>query len=100
MNAGTHRRWFRFSLRTMFVAMTLLCCWLGWQLSVVRDRQSALSQLRAQQFAFEIISADQFAAYFPSGTPPQPIATVPAVRGWLGDQAIQEIRYTPDNSVT
>lgn len=31
--------WFRFSLRTMFVVVTIVACWLGWQLKIVRDRK-------------------------------------------------------------
>ena len=32
------RRWFRFSLRTLFVLVTAFCVWLGWQLHLVRQR--------------------------------------------------------------
>jgi hypothetical protein len=31
-------RWFRFSLRTMFVLVTMVCVWLGWEVSVSRFR--------------------------------------------------------------
>ena len=34
-------RWFRFSLRTMFVVVTMFACWLGWNLHVVQNRQAA-----------------------------------------------------------
>ena len=33
------RRWFRFSLRTMFVVVTVLCVWLGYQLNWIRQRR-------------------------------------------------------------
>jgi hypothetical protein len=36
------RRWFRFSLRTLFVLFTLLSipfCWIGYQLNWIRERQ-------------------------------------------------------------
>src|SRR6185295_19870567 len=32
------RRWFRYSLRTIIVALTLLCAWLAWNVSIVRER--------------------------------------------------------------
>ena len=37
-----HRRWFRFSLRSLFVAVTLFACWLGWNWRQVRERDSLL----------------------------------------------------------
>ena len=42
-----HRRWFRFSLRTLFVLMTVLGAGLGWlgvQLKWIRDRHQALEK--------------------------------------------------------
>ena len=39
----TPRRWFSFSLRTLFVVVTLGCCWLGWQLNIVRERKAAMA---------------------------------------------------------
>ena len=39
MDSQPKRRWFSFSLRTMFVATTLVACWLGWQVKIVRDRK-------------------------------------------------------------
>ena len=39
MNTAPTRRWFRFSLRTLFVVMTVFGCWLGWNLRQVRQRQ-------------------------------------------------------------
>ena len=36
------RRWFRFSLRTLFVLLTLFGVWLGVQVKWIRDRDQAL----------------------------------------------------------
>ena len=36
------RRWFRFSLRTMFVLVTAFCCWLGWSANWLLERQQFL----------------------------------------------------------
>jgi internalin A len=41
------RRWFRFSLRTLLLAMTLLACWLGYQVWRWNERDKAIAQLRA-----------------------------------------------------
>jgi len=37
------RRW-SFSLRTLFVVVTLAACWLGWQLNWIRDRHAFLEK--------------------------------------------------------
>src|SRR5262249_12942370 len=34
-------RWFRFSLRMLFAAVTAGCLWLGWQRDLVRQRNEA-----------------------------------------------------------
>lgn len=39
------RRWFRWSLRTLFVAWTLFGLWLSWQLHIVRERNRMLAIL-------------------------------------------------------
>ncbi len=31
-----NRRWLRFSLRTLFVVVTVLCVWLGYELNWIR----------------------------------------------------------------
>ena len=43
--AKPRRRW-SFSLRTLFVAVTVAACWLSWELAEVRRRAITLTQLR------------------------------------------------------
>ena len=43
--AKPRRRWFRFGLRTLFVAATAVACWLGYQLNWIRQRHDALRAL-------------------------------------------------------
>ena len=38
------RRWFRFSLRTFFVLLTVFGVWLGVQVKWIRDRHQALGE--------------------------------------------------------
>ena len=85
MSDDRRRRWFRFSLRTMFVVVTALCCWLGWESSVVRKRQQALQELQADG-AFQFIPAEDWKHRFPPGGVFQPVASVPWVRSLLGDR--------------
>lgn len=50
--ADANRRWFRFSLRTFFVAFTidgLGAGWLGWNANVVKMRKQMLSELRLRK---------------------------------------------------
>ena len=53
----TKRRWFRFSLRTMFVLVTVLCVWLGYQLNWIRQRREEIKSERVDpmhtQMCFE-----------------------------------------------
>jgi hypothetical protein len=90
MNSSPHR-WFRFSLRTMFILVTALCCWLAWESSIVRGRQAMLRELRPRPM-IQITTADEWVQYAYGSAPP-PRARISLVRKWLGDQAIQEISY-------
>jgi hypothetical protein len=39
------RRWLRFSVRTLLIAVTVFCVWLGWQVSIVRERKAVMTDL-------------------------------------------------------
>jgi hypothetical protein len=93
MSDDNRRRWFRFSLRSMFVLVTVLCCWLGWEASVVKHRKQTLKEVQ-QKGVFQFMPAESFAKTFPPGTQTPPIATIPRLRSWLGDSAVQTIYYT------
>ena len=88
MSDKPRRSWFRFSLRTLLILMTLLCCWLAWESSIVRQRKALLSQMQASG-AFHITPARHW-----GDPPPTPRATIPWIRRWLGDEAIQSVTYS------
>lgn len=88
------RRWFRFGLRTLFVVVTLVCCYLAWERSAVLHRQEVLKELRANP-NYQITSAEQWSRRSIVTNPAEQMAKVSPVRRWLGDQAIQEIVYQP-----
>ena len=46
MIPAPNRRWFRFSLRTMFVVVTLVGCWLGNSLIWIKQRHELLDKSR------------------------------------------------------
>ena len=48
MTTAHKRRWPRFSLRTLFVVVTVFCVWLGWNLPIVRQREQVLVSLRSE----------------------------------------------------
>src|SRR5258708_10246160 len=43
MTPAPKRRWFRFSLRTMFVVVTLFGCWLAYSLNWIRQRHDFIA---------------------------------------------------------
>jgi hypothetical protein len=49
-NPKTRRRWFRFSLRTMLVLVTLVCVYLGWATNWRRQREAFLKKYGAAAF--------------------------------------------------
>lgn len=91
MSPKQSRRWWNFSLWQLFAVMTALCIYFAYQMSVVRGREQLLRQLREKHyFLFVTTAADyQDGSYIHMG----PVATVPLVRRWLGDQAIQTVFY-------
>jgi hypothetical protein len=42
------RRYLRFSLRTLLIAVAILCVWLGWNLKSVRDRELMLEVIASR----------------------------------------------------
>jgi hypothetical protein len=49
------RRWLRFSLGTLFVATTLVGCWLGWHVRWIRQRHQALETIDARPKVFSVV---------------------------------------------
>ncbi len=44
-DAKPKRRWFRFSLRTLFLAITVFCLWFAWRANVVRERADLINSI-------------------------------------------------------
>lgn len=88
------QRAFRFGLRSLLIAVTVLCCTLGWQMRIVQQRRALRAELASTPHC-GVETAAAYAARFPPGTPAVGVATIPIWRPWLGDEAIQEIWTTP-----
>src|SRR5262249_17973923 len=82
------RRWPRFTLRTLFVLVTLVACWLAWEMNFIRQRKAFLQSvgwsLRADGPP-TLISKKQ-------------VAKIPAWRRWLGDHPFSIIALPPDST--
>jgi len=76
MRALPRRRWFQFSLRTMFVVVTVFAVWLGWQLKIVNERQAFLLWVENTGGVYGPVVAN-------SGHQDQP--QIQFWRIWLGD---------------
>ena len=48
MTPAPKRRWFRFSLRTLFVVMTVFACWLGYEINWIRQRHIVVGDTQVQ----------------------------------------------------
>lgn len=93
MRQQSRRRSIRFTLRSAFLAITALCCWLGWESSIVHERRAALQEIR-EGYAFQITTAaDWESRLAAAGIATPSAAKISLVRGWLGDEAVQEIHF-------
>jgi hypothetical protein len=88
MAIQSRRRWFQFGLRTMFLAVTVLAVWLGWELKFVRERQ-AWVHLKQQRFTF-IETESEWQGPRPAS------ASIPFWRRLLGDEAVIVIHLRSD----
>jgi hypothetical protein len=60
MTPAPKRRWFRYSLRTLFVVVTVAAVfgWLGWNLKKVRERENVFASLRSRGVMFGTVASD------------------------------------------
>jgi hypothetical protein len=89
------RRWFRFSLRTLLIGVTLFCVviggYVGWQAKIIRERNAMIRRIERMQGSVEFGRLDQ--GWAEAGLDPnlfkeiQPRA-VPWVRRLLGDSDV------------
>ncbi len=79
--------WWSFRLWQLFAVMTLLCCYLAWQVSVVRSRDGLLLEL---EYSLDVTTVAEWQNAGGGHTTP---ASIPLVSRWLGDEPIQTIGY-------
>jgi hypothetical protein len=81
-------RWYSFRLWQLFAVITLIGCYLGYQVYVVRERKALLEEMR-RGYAYQLTTAAQWQG----AEPHVPATTVPYLRRLLGDEAVQQIGY-------
>ena len=84
MVAHAPRRWLNFSLRMMFVVITLIGGYLGYHANTVHARR----RLRHDFYEHPAVS---FSTNYRSDR--KPLATIPWIRRFMGDQPIQAIYF-------
>lgn len=93
------RRRIRFSLRTLFVVLTLFGVWLGWEMYVVRKRQAvrAWAERRGAEFSTDehekMWLLDEYSRH-PERS--QKSFAIPFVRRLFGDEAVVSVRLSLD----
>jgi len=81
MTAASDRRRFRFTLRTLFVVVTMFACWLGWQGHIVRARKDVIAYLNRKGTG--VITTREWVR----GTGEQ-VQWNPFWRRWMGDESM------------
>jgi hypothetical protein len=94
MPTAPKRRWLRFSIRTMFVAFTVVAMWLGWNVHAVRQRQAKLAELQADIFRVVVSTRAEHDALYPNISN-EPMLQVSIVRRLLGDEPVYWINFLP-----
>jgi hypothetical protein len=87
------RRWFRFSLRALFVVVTLLGVWLGNEVSVANNRRAIRRQIEQQGGTFPLLYNGHDMYTLKSLRPATTVRRVSFVRRWLGDRPEPHIAY-------
>jgi hypothetical protein len=85
------RRWFTFSLRTLFVVVTVLCVWLGLEFRFVRERQAWVQVNKAMIRPAEPTRVGSGVGMYISSRPT--ISYFPFWRRWLGDVPVPSIVF-------
>lgn len=77
------RRWFQFSLQSLFLLTTVVALWLAWEMAFVRERQAWVRTHSA--------IVDPEIGSFLTAVAPLPASSIPWWRQILGDGAVTTI---------
>jgi hypothetical protein len=86
------RRWYQFSLRTLFLVVTAFGVLLGWESHVVRQRLAALEEVkRAGGCSLSTVELCRECDELHILPPKEVSATIPFYRAWFGDESVPSI---------
>jgi len=71
--------------------VTLLCLWLGWETSIVRERKFLLNKARRLDGFIILVPPKVYA-------PPERAITVPYIREWLSDESVNLVFFNPEQT--
>jgi hypothetical protein len=108
MPPAPKRRWFRFSLRTLFVVVTVGCIWLAWNVNIVQQRKAVRERARVEKASKRLwgirfivepqgndpqtAAAREFLARVrEASTHPSASQDLSTVRRWMGDKPADQI---------
>ena len=84
----------RFSLRTLFVLMTVGCVWLGWESHIVSHRQEMRRQIVLAGGRVLFFDIDTISGPAPIQISPRnPTHRVSRLRLWMGDRHDRVIKF-------
>jgi hypothetical protein len=94
MNGERKHRRMTFSIRTLLVAVTVFCVWLGWQVNIVRSRRSMATTLNSNLFIGQVVPVEDAIVKRMKTidifrkTDPDKSFSIPWYRRMLGDEAV------------
>lgn len=94
MTPAPKRRWFQFGLGSMFLSVTGICIWLGWQLRIVNERKQTLRALEPLDvYVTKSPGMRQAILDYYRRNPERPrkSLSIPFYRELLGDEAVVQI---------
>lgn len=92
---SSQKRWFRYSLRSLFALVTIFALWLGWEVKFIHERQAIRAWLREGN-GWEVTWEDYKNTPSPPGRAAgDPTMQIPIWRKWLGDEPIALLGFEP-----
>ncbi len=100
-----HRRWFRFSLRTLFVLVTACALWLGWNHMLVQSRLAARRAIVDEGGRIWVVRNGNVSpndngntGFFPTLADITVDENLPRLRRWLGDASVWEFELNANRT--
>jgi hypothetical protein len=96
MTTAPKRRWFAFSLRTLFVGVAVFGIWLGWEFNFVHQRNAMRDWIADHGGSVDVfvrpdVSGSLAIIQYERVLGPEEEPSIPQWRRWLGDEAINHV---------